>query len=108
MTDSDGEIRYDPENKPGVSNLLSILCALTGEPIEALAERFADKGYGELKAAVTDATIETLAPIQEKFTQYMGDKAYLETVYRQGAERAGRLAERTLQKLMKKIGYVQK
>ena len=108
VTDSDGEIRYDPENKPGVSNLLSILCALTGEPIEALAERFADKGYGELKAAVTDATIETLAPIQEKFTQYMGDKAYLETVYRQGAERAGRLAERTLQKLMKKIGYVQK
>ena len=57
---------------------------------------------------MTDATIETLAPIQEKFTQYMGDKAYLETVYRQGAERAGRLAERTLQKLMKKIGYVQK
>ena len=108
VTDSDGEIRYDPENKPGVSNLLSILCALTGEPIEALAERFAGKGYGELKAAVTDATIETLAPIQEKFTQYMGDKAYLETVYRQGAERAGRLAERTLQKLMKKIGYVAK
>ena len=108
VTDSDGEIRYDPENKPGVSNLLSILCALTGEPIEALAERFAGKGYGELKSSVTDATIETLAPIQEKFTQYMGDKAYLETVYRQGAERAGRLAERTLQKLMKKIGYVQK
>ena len=108
VTDSDGEIRYDPENKPGVSNLLSILCALTGEPIEALAERFAGKGYGELKAAVTDATIETLAPIQERFTQFMGDKAYLETIYRQGAERAGRLAERTLQKLMKKIGYVQK
>ena len=108
VTDSDGEIRYDPENKPGVSNLLSILCALTGEPIEVLAERFAGKGYGELKAAVTDATIETLAPIQERFTQFMGDKAYLETVYRQGAERAGRLAERTLQKLMKKIGYVAK
>ena len=57
---------------------------------------------------MTDATIETLAPIQAEFTRLMSDKAYLESVYRTGAQRAGSLAERTLQKLMKKIGYVAK
>ena len=106
VTDSDGEIRFDPENKPGVSNLLSILSALTGEKVDALAESMAGKGYGELKSAVTDAVIGTLSPIQTSFTQYMGDKAYLESVYRSGAERASRIAERTLSKLMKKIGFV--
>ena len=106
VTDSDGEIRFDPENKPGVSNLLSILSALTGEKVDALAESMAGKGYGELKSAVTDAVIGTLEPIQASFTQYMGDKAYLESVYRSGAERASRIAERTLSKLMKKIGFV--
>ncbi|MDD7175923.1 MAG: tryptophan--tRNA ligase [Clostridiales bacterium] len=108
VTDSDGEIRFDPENKPGVSNLLSILSALTGETIDSLAESFADKGYGDLKSAVTDATIETLVPIQTSFNQYMADKAYLESVYRTGAERASRIAERTLAKLMKKIGFIAK
>ena len=106
VTDSDGEIRFDPESKPGVSNLLSILSALTGEKVDALAESMAGKGYGELKSAVTDAVIGTLEPIQTSFTQYMGDKAYLESVYRSGAERASRIAERTLSKLMKKIGFV--
>ena len=106
VTDSDGEIRFDPENKPGVSNLLSILSALTGEKVGTLAESMAGKGYGELKSAVTDAVISTLEPIQASFTQYMGDKAYLESVYRSGAERASRIAERTLSKLMKKIGFV--
>ena len=108
VTDSDASIRFDPENKPGVSNLLSILCALTGESIESLCAGFEGKGYGELKAAVTDSTIETLAPIQAEFARLMADKKYLETVYREGAQRAGALAERTLQKLMKKIGYVAK
>ena len=61
-----------------------------------------------LKSAVTDATIETLAPIQTRFNQVMADKAYLESVYRTGAERASRIAERTLAKLMKKIGFIAK
>ena len=108
VTDSDGEIRFDPENKPGVSNLLSILSALTGEKVDALTDSLAGRGYGELKSAVTDAVIGTLEPIQTSFTQYMGDKAYLESVYRTGAERASRIAERTLAKLMKKIGFIAK
>ena len=108
VTDSEAEIRFDPENKPGVSNLLSILCALTGEQMETLTASFEGKGYGALKDAVTEATMQTLTPIQERFNQYMADKAYLESVYRQGAERAGRIAERTLSKAMRKIGFVAK
>ena len=108
VTDSDACVRFDPENKPGVSNLLSIISALTGESMDSVVASFEGKGYGDLKSAVTDVTIETLAPIQAEFERIMKDKKYMETVYRQGAERAGVLAERTLQKFMKKIGYVAK
>ena len=108
VTDSESEIRFDAENKPGVSNLLAILCALTGEPMDKTVESFAGKGYGDLKSTVADAIIATLEPIQADYNRYMGDKAYLETIYRQGADRAGRLAERTLSKAMKKIGFIAK
>ena len=108
VTDSEACIRFDVEKQPGVSNLLSIISALTGEDMEKLVASFEGKGYGDLKAAVTDVTIETLAPIQAEFARIMKDKKYMEGVYRSGAERAGVLAERTLQKFMKKIGYVAK
>ena len=108
VTDSDACIRFDPENKPGVSNLLSIICALTGESMDAVVAELEGKGYGDLKSRVTDVTIETLAPIQAEYARIIKDKAYMESVYRAGAERAGRLADRTLQKFMKKIGYVAK
>lgn len=108
VTDSLAAIRFDPENQPGVSNLLSIISALTGEDMEKVVASFEGKGYGDLKAAVTDVTIETLAPIQAEFARVMKDKKYMEEVYREGAQRAGAIAERTLQKLMKKIGYVAK
>ena len=108
VTDSLASIRFDPENQPGVSNLLSIISALTGEDMEKVVASFEGKGYGDLKAAVTDVTIETLAPIQAEFARVMKDKKYMEEVYREGAQRAGAIAERTLQKFMKKIGYVAK
>ena len=108
VTDSLASIRFDPENQPGVSNLLSIISALTGEDMEKVVASFEGKGYGDLKAAVTDVTIETLAPIQAEFARVMKDRKYMEEVYRDGAQRAGAIAERTLQKLMKKIGYVAK
>ena len=108
VTDSLASIRFDPENQPGVSNLLSIISALTGEDMEKVVASFEGKGYGDLKAAVTDVTIETLAPIQAEFARVMKDKKYMEEVYREGAQRAGAIAERTLQKMMKKIGYVAK
>ncbi len=106
VTDSDGEIRYDPAGKPGVSNLLTILCALTGEKTEDAAARLAGRGYGELKGEVTEAVVATLTPIQRDFARYLSDKAFLEETWRRGAERASRLAERTLSKAMKKIGFV--
>ena len=106
VTDSDAEIRFDPENKPGVSNLLAILAALNGKKPEEVGEQLAGKGYGELKQTVTDAVIETLSPIQAEYNRVVKDKAYLEGVMKDGAERAGRIANRTLQKVMKKIGYV--
>ena len=108
VTDSESEIRFDAENKPGVSNLLAMLCALTGESMDHAVESFAGKGYGDLKSAVADAIVATLEPIQADYNRYMSDKAYLETVYRQGAERAGHMAERTLSKAMKKIGFIAK
>ena len=108
VTDSDACIRFDSENKPGVSNLLSIICALSGESMEDVVASLEGKGYGDLKARVTDVTIETLAPIQAEYARIIKDKAYMENVYRTGAQKAGYLAERTLQKFMKKIGYVQK
>lgn len=108
VTDSDSEIRFDAENKPGVSNLLAIYCALTGKTTDAAVEEFAGKGYGDLKNTVADTIIATLEPIQAEYNRYMSDKAHLETIYRQGAERAGRLAERTLSKAMKKIGFIAK
>ena len=108
VTDSDSEIRFDAENKPGVTNLLAIYCALTGKTADAAVEEFAGKGYGDLKNTVADTIIATLEPIQAEYNRYMSDKAQLEVIYRQGAERAGKLAERTLSKAMKKIGFIAK
>ena len=107
VTDSEGGIYRSPD-KPGVSNLLAIYCALTGKTADAAVEEFAGKGYGDLKNTVADTIIATLEPIQAEYNRYMSDKAQLEAIYRQGAERAGKLAERTLSKAMKKIGFIAK
>ena len=106
ITDSDTEkcVRFDPENKPGVSNLMSILSALTGQSLDTIAADFAGKGYGAFKDAVADAVIATLAPIQQNYEKLSADKAYLESVMHSGAERASALAMRTLRKVHKKVG----
>ena len=104
VTDSEGEVRYDRESKPGVTNLLDILSAMGGEDKEALVTRFAGKGYGALKDETADAVIAALTPVREKYDQVLADKAYLEGVLRSGAERAAVLAEKTLRKVHKKLG----
>ena len=108
ITDSDTEncIRYDPENKPGVANLMSIYSAVTGLNFEQIEDEFAGKGYGAFKPVVGDAVIEHLRPIREEATRLLKDKGYLESVYRVGAEKAGYVAEKTLRKVYKKIGFV--
>ncbi len=109
VTDSDtGEncVRFAPEEKPGVSNLISIYSAVTGKSVPQVEAEFAGQGYGGFKAAVCDAVIEALRPIREETGRILADKAYLESVYRRGAERASCVAAKTLRKVYKKVGFV--
>ena len=107
VTDSETEIRYDPENKPGVSNLLSILSALAGTTPEEEAEKLRGQNYGALKEAATEAVIAALQPIQDKYQEIMGDKGYIQDTLKAGAERAHYLAQKTLRKVYKKVGLYQ-
>ncbi len=104
VTDCDGIVRFDPENKPGVSNLMSILSTFSGQSFEAIEKDFEGKGYGAFKDAVADAVVETLSPIQAKYNQIISDKLYLSEVMTGSAERAARLAARTMTKVRKKVG----
>ena len=108
ITDSDTEncVRFDPENKPGVANLMSIYSAVTGKTFEEIESEFAGCGYGKFKPMVGDAVIETLRPIREESERLLKDKAYLESVYRSGADKAAYVAEKTLRKVYKKIGFL--
>lgn len=106
VTDCETAVKYDKENKPGVSNLLTIYCAATGKTIQEAEAEFAGKGYGIFKPAVADAVIELMRPIREKSEQLLTDKSYLEGVYRDGAERARYLAQKTLSKVQRKVGFV--
>lgn len=104
VTDCDGAVRYDPENKPGVSNLMSILATLTGQSFAAIEKDFDGKGYGAFKDAVADCVVEALSPIQERYNRIVSDKAYLQEVMATSAERASKLAARTMLKVRKKVG----
>ena len=106
VTDCETAVRYDPENKPGISNLLTIYCAATGKTMDEAEADFEGRGYGIFKPAVGEAVVELLRPIQAEATRLMADKAYLESVYTQGAQRAQALANRTLRKVYKKVGFV--
>ena len=110
VTDSDTEhcVHYAPEEKPGVSNLMSIYSAVTGKSYEEIEREFDGLGYGAFKPAVGDAVIETLRPIREEANRLIADKAYLEQVYTEGAQKASYIARKTLRKVYKKIGLVEK
>jgi len=110
VTDSDTEncIRYDPENKPGVANLMSIYSTVTGKTFEEIENEFIGKGYGAFKPVVGEAVIEHLRPIREEAQKLLKDKAYLESVYQAGAQRASYEAEKTLRKVYKKLGFIAK
>ena len=110
VTDSVTErcVRYDLANKPGVSNLMSIYSACTGKTFEEIEAEFDGKGYGAFKPAVGEAVVETLRPIREESERLLKDKAYLESVYKAGAEKASYIANKTLRKVYKKVGFVAK
>ena len=107
VTDSEANIRFDPEHQPGVSNLLSILSALGEGSIETLCLDFEGKGYGELKERTAETVIQKLMPVQAEFERLMKDKTYLNEVLKENARRAQALAQRTLRKVYKKVGLYQ-
>ena len=108
ITDSDTErcVRFDPAAKPGVANLMNIYSAVTGKTMPEIEAEFAGQGYGKFKPAVGEAVIEILRPIREEAGRILQDKAYLESVYKAGAEKASYVANKTLRKVYKKIGFV--
>lgn len=105
VTDSDACIKYDPEKKAGISNLLSIYSIFKNLSIEDAEKEFAGVGYGEFKLAVGETVAEKLAPIQEERARLLADKEYLDNILKDGAERASYIARRTLSKVYKKIGF---
>ena len=110
VTDSDTErcVRYDPKEKPGVSNLMQIYAAITSKTFDEIEREFDGKGYGAFKPAVGELVADSLRPIREETQRLLSEKSYLESVYREGAERASNVANKTLGKVYKKVGFVQR
>ncbi|SJN31858.1 tryptophan--tRNA ligase [Mycetocola reblochoni] len=106
VTDTDGEIRFDREAKPGVSNLLSIHAALTGRSVDAVVEEFAGGGYGDLKKAVAESVTATTAPIAARTAELLGDPAELDRILADAAEVASERAERTLERVYDRVGLL--
>ena len=102
-TDSDGEIRFDPENKPGVSNLLTIYSALSGESIDDISARFAGRGYGDFKKELVGITQEAMQPIKNNFNE-IRESEELITILKDGAERANAIAEKTMKRVKERFG----
>lgn len=110
VTDSDVEncVRYAPYEKPGVANLMSIYSSVTGRTYAEIEKEFEGKGYGVFKPAVGEAVIEALRPIREEAERMTRDKEYLKNIYTDGAQRASFVARKTLRKVSKRIGFVEK
>ncbi len=107
VTDSEMSVRY-AEGKDGINNLMTIYSAVTGKDFDAIESEFAGKGYGDFKKAVGEAVVAELEPVQKKYNEYMADKAYLQEQWTKGAEIASKVSQRTLDKVMKKVGFLQK
>lgn len=105
VTDSEARVCIG-EDKPGINNLIGIYSAITGKTADEITKEFDGKGYGDFKLTVGEAVAEELRPIKEKYDTFISDKKQLEEIYKNGAERAGYTARRTLGKVMKKVGFV--
>ena len=106
VTDSDGIVKYDKENKPGISNLMTIYRAINGMSYEEIEKEFEGKNYGVFKTKVAETIIEALKPIQEKYNDLISKQDYLESIYKKGAERASKIASETLKDVYEKIGII--
>ena len=107
VTDSEGQIRYRDE-QPGIKNLISIYCACTGKTPEEVEREFDGRGYGEFKPAVGEAVISVLKPLQARVAELTSDKAYIDSVIKNNAEKADYVANKTLRKVQKKVGFPDK
>lgn len=106
VTDSEMSVRY-AEGKDGINNLMTIYSAVTGSDFDSIEREFNGRGYGDFKKAVGEAVVAELEPIQKKYKEYMADREYLQMQWTKGAQTAQSVSSRTLQKVMKKIGFVQ-
>ncbi|MBH1942194.1 tryptophan--tRNA ligase [Mobilitalea sibirica] len=105
VTDSDNEIRYSREDKPGISNLIDIYGAATGKSVAEIEKEFNGIGYGDFKLAVGESVVSMLKPIQDRFDELSKDKAYIDGIIKQNAEKANYYANKTLRKVQKKVGF---
>jgi len=107
VTDSDAEVRYDVENKPGISNLMDIYSSVTGKTNDDIQKEFEGRGYGDFKMAVGDAVADLLTPIQNRFEEIRNDKAYLDGLIKANDEKAYYFSQKTLRKVKKKVGLTE-
>ena len=107
VTDSEGCVRYS-ENQPGVSNLMEIYGAVTGKTFEEIEKEFDGKGYGEFKVAVGESVADLLSPLQVRFDELSKDKAYIDKIIKENAEKADYFSQKTLRKVQKKVGFPEK
>lgn len=106
VTDSENIVRYDVENKPGISNLMCIYGAITGKTEKEIEQEFEGQGYGTFKMAVANAVIEKLKPIQQKYKELLENPKYLERIYTEGANRAREVAVKTIDEVKCKVGLL--
>jgi tryptophanyl-tRNA synthetase len=106
VTDSGSEVRFDAEEKPGISNLLTIYSALSGRSIEDLEAAYSGLGYGAFKGDLADLVVEAVTPFRDRTLELMADRTYLDGVLRDGAERASGVAEATLAQVMDRVGFL--
>ncbi len=105
VTDSEAEVRFDEENKPGVSNLLSIYSALTGDSIEDLERKYAGQGYGSFKGDLADVVVDFVTPFRARTLELLEDEAHLTALLESGAERARAVASKTLADVYERVGF---
>ena len=106
VTDSEREIRFDTDAKPGVSNLLSIQSAVTGVGVDKLVEGYAGRGYGDLKKDTAEAVVEFVGPIKARVDELLADPTELEAVLASGAERAQNVASKTVRRVYDRLGFL--
>ena len=106
VTDSDGIVKYDEKNKPGISNLMEIYGIITKKTLDEIEKEFDGQGYGNFKVAVAEAIIKELEPFRNKYNELMANPSYLEEIYNKGAKKASEVASKTLKDVYEKIGII--